>query len=77
MVQLTDELVRQLDERAAADGVSRSQLIREAVVAYLGDDEHVRAVRAFTDAYAVQPDDADELAAATRNAREMVADEQW
>lgn len=38
MVQLTDELVRLLDARAAVEGVSRSQVIRTAVEAYLAAD---------------------------------------
>jgi len=35
MVQLSDELVRLLDEEAARRGLSRSALIREAVEAHL------------------------------------------
>lgn len=77
MVQLTDDLVRQLDARAAADGISRSQVIREAVTAHLTADDHGRKVRAFREAYGAQPDTAEEMATAHRNAREMVADEPW
>jgi predicted transcriptional regulator len=43
MVQLTDDLVKLLDQHAAAAGVSRSQLIREAIEAYLSADR-TRAV---------------------------------
>lgn len=35
MVQLPAELVTRLDERAEAAGVSRSQLIRDAITDYL------------------------------------------
>lgn len=35
LVQLSDELLAALDERAGRAGVSRSQLIREAIHAYL------------------------------------------
>lgn len=38
LVQLSDALVAALDQRAAKHGVSRSQLIREAVEAHLRDD---------------------------------------
>lgn len=38
MVQLTDELVALLDQRADRDGTSRSQVIREAVETYLAED---------------------------------------
>jgi len=45
MVQLSDSLVEALDQRAARDGVSRSQLIRDAIEAFLADD----AERAVTE----------------------------
>lgn len=37
MVQLSDELVRQLDVEAQRQGTSRSDLIRQAVAAFLAD----------------------------------------
>jgi len=47
MVQLSDELVRLLDEEAARRGLSRSALIREAVEAHLG----ASVGRAIADGY--------------------------
>jgi metal-responsive CopG/Arc/MetJ family transcriptional regulator len=38
LVQLSDELLAQLDERVAREGRSRSDLIREAVSGYLAGD---------------------------------------
>lgn len=38
LVQLNDTLLAILDQRAARRGVSRSQVIREAVEAHLADD---------------------------------------
>jgi predicted transcriptional regulator len=38
MVQLSEELVSQLDQHAARQGKSRSALIREAIEAYLAAD---------------------------------------
>jgi len=52
LVQLSDELVAALDERAARHGVSRSHLIREAIEAYLetGRDAEIDAaiVKGYT-----------------------------
>lgn len=47
MVQLTDELVSRLDEASVARGVSRSELIREVLMAFLkvsGQDEISRQI---------------------------------
>jgi predicted DNA-binding protein len=38
LVQLSDVLLAALDQRAARRGVSRSQIIREAIEAHLSDD---------------------------------------
>ena len=38
LVQLNDTLLAMLDQRAAKRGLSRSQLIREAIEAHLSDD---------------------------------------
>jgi Arc/MetJ-type ribon-helix-helix transcriptional regulator len=43
MVQLPDSLIEELDGRAARDGVSRSQVIRDAVATYLDDGAEERA----------------------------------
>ena len=52
LVQLSDELVAALDERAARHGVSRSHLIREAIETYLetGRDAEIDAaiVKGYT-----------------------------
>lgn len=45
LMQLTDDLVRQLDEKAAHGGRSRSELIREAIEHFLVDDRR-RAIDA-------------------------------
>lgn len=41
LVQLSDELVGLLDQRAAREGISRSRVIRAAVEAYLDVDRLV------------------------------------
>lgn len=55
MVQLTDELLHLLDERAAKEGVSRSQVIREAVQAYLTDERRADVDRRIVDSYTRAP----------------------
>lgn len=51
LVQLTDELVSALDERAARRGVSRSELIREAIDAYLRSDRDAAIDAAIVEGY--------------------------
>lgn len=77
MVQLTDRLVQLLDQRAAREGTSRSQVIRAAVEAHLADDEAKQRVERFVAAYERQPETDEELATATDNARALVEEEPW
>jgi Arc/MetJ-type ribon-helix-helix transcriptional regulator len=51
MVQLTDDLVRELDAAATARGLSRSALIREAVEAFLANDREAAIDRAIVEGY--------------------------
>jgi len=51
LVQLTAPLVERLDRRAAREGVSRSQVIRDAVEAYLHDDQEAEIARRFREGY--------------------------
>lgn len=55
MVQLTQDLVRLLDRRAAATGVSRSQLIRDAIEAYVAGDREAEIDREIVDGYTRMP----------------------
>ncbi|MGI8506419.1 MAG: CopG family ribbon-helix-helix protein [Solirubrobacteraceae bacterium] len=55
LVQLSDELLAELDARAARDGRSRSQLIREAVAGYLAADPEADLDRRIVEAYTRQP----------------------
>lgn len=58
IVQLTDELLIELDARRAREGRSRSELIRDAIEAYLTVDREAAIDRAIIDGYArVPPDD--------------------
>jgi predicted DNA-binding protein len=55
LVQLNRELLAALDQRAAEMGVSRSQLIRDAVEAYLADTIDAAIDREIVEAYQREP----------------------
>lgn len=55
LVQLTEGLLALLDERAGRDRVSRSELIRRAVEAYLIADADAAIDRAIVDGYMRRP----------------------
>lgn len=57
LVQLDDELVSRLDELAAAQGVSRSELLRRGALAVLEAADTERADRELQDAYRRIPQD--------------------
>jgi metal-responsive CopG/Arc/MetJ family transcriptional regulator len=75
LVQLTDELIAELDARVAREGRSRSDLIREAITGYLGDDLQAQLDRRIADGYARHPQE--DLLAADWTARAIVAGEPW
>jgi metal-responsive CopG/Arc/MetJ family transcriptional regulator len=77
MVQLNRSLLDLLDARAARDGVSRSQLIRDAVQAYLDADMEAAALQRVVDGYARTPETDEELRIAHDDARNLVAEEPW
>jgi metal-responsive CopG/Arc/MetJ family transcriptional regulator len=77
LVQLTDDLLRRLDERAARESRSRSVLIREAIEAYLHDEERARITREIIEGYERMPPSDEEMAIAEANAREAVEEEPW
>jgi metal-responsive CopG/Arc/MetJ family transcriptional regulator len=77
LVQLTDDLLRRLDERAAREGRSRSALIRDAIEAYLYDEEKARIDREIVEGYERIPITDEELAVAERETREMIREEPW
>lgn len=75
LVQLSDELLAQLDERGAREGRTRSALIREAVTSYLADDREAEIDRLIVDAYARAPQE--DLTRAESAARALIAAEPW
>jgi predicted DNA-binding protein len=77
LVQLTDELLELLDERAAREQRSRSTLIREAIEDYLRDDLAAEIDRRIVDGYRRVPQTDDEDAWAEANARAAIREEPW
>jgi metal-responsive CopG/Arc/MetJ family transcriptional regulator len=78
LVQLSDELLAQLDERVAREGRSRSDLIRQALADYLASDREAEIDRQIVEGYTRQPQTAAELAYAELGTRTMLANlEPW
>lgn len=77
LVQLTRDLLRRLDERAAREGRSRSALIRDAIEAYLHDEERDRITREIIEGYERIPTTAEEMASAEAGVREDIEEEPW
>jgi metal-responsive CopG/Arc/MetJ family transcriptional regulator len=75
LVQLTEELLAQLDSRAAREGRSRSDLIREAVSGYLAADREAEIDRQIVEAYTRRPQE--DLLGAEWAARASIAAEPW
>ena len=74
LVQLSDELLAQLDARAAREGRSRSELIREALTGYLAADREADIDRRIVEAYTRHPQ---EDLGALWIARASIAAENW
>ncbi len=77
LVQLSRSLLNRLDERAAREGRSRSALIRDAIDAYLYDEDEARIDREIREGYERIPETEEELAAAYREGREGIREEPW
>ena len=77
LVQLNEELLRRLDERAAREGRSRSSLIREAIETYMVDEARDEISRQIVAGYERIPVTDEEMAWAEASAREMIRDEPW
>ena len=76
LVQLSDDLVAALDERAARDGVRRSELIRVAVTRMLAEDAAAANDAAIVAGYTrVPPAHPDEWVA--DQVRSVIASEPW
>jgi len=79
IVQLSDQILADLDALAAKDGVSRSEVIRRAVTAHVRDRKWEEWDRISNEAYARIPDDPELTAwqeAATREAFRRAEEEE-
>ncbi|MGH3442338.1 MAG: ribbon-helix-helix protein, CopG family [Nitriliruptorales bacterium] len=74
LVQLDDDLVARLDALAAAQGISRSQLLRRGARAVLEAEDQARADEQLRDAYRRQPQDPLLVEAAASLAAETAPD---
>ena len=77
LVQLTRDLLRRLDERAAREGRSRSALIRDAIEAYLHDEERDRITREIVEGYERIPPTNEEMEIAEAGVREDIEEDPW
>ena len=77
LVQLTDEIVVRLDERAAREGRTRSSLIRDALQEYLKDELEAEIDRRIVEGYRRTPQATEEETWARRAAREAISEEPW
>lgn len=75
LVQLSDELLAQLDSRAAREGRSRSQLIREALAGYLSEDREGAIDRAIVESYTRHPQE--DLVGFDAAAKALIGAEPW
>lgn len=76
LVQLSDELVSALDDRAARRGTSRSHLIRTAIEQFIAADERADIDRAIVEGYTHIPaGELDEWAEAATV--DSIRDEPW
>lgn len=75
IVQLSDDLLTELDELRAREGRSRSELIREAIERYLGEHRAESIDDAIVAGYTRVPPDEDFGAAWA--ARASIAAEPW
>lgn len=75
IVQLSDDLLAELDSLRAREGRSRSELIREAIEFYLADDREAAVDQAIVEGYSRIPA-AEDLGAAWA-ARASIEAEPW
>ena len=75
LVQLSDELLAQLDARVAREGRSRSELIREALAGFLATDLEAEIDRQIVASYTERPQE--DLLGAEMTARAMIEAEPW
>lgn len=76
-IRLDDETVAALDEIAAREGATRTDLVRAAVLRLVRADERAAVAAAYREAYEDQPETSVELRRAQRSATRLTAEESW
>lgn len=74
LVQLSDELLDQLDRHRERDGRSRSALIREAIERYLASDREAEIDRLIVEGYERTPP---QDVSSDEAGRRLIAEEPW
>lgn len=62
LIQMSDDLLARLDARAAREHRNRSEVVREAISAYLDGDQESEIDRQIVDAYMRMPQIDEEVA---------------
>ena len=75
LIQLSGELLAQLDARAAREGISRSELIRRALDGFLRQDVEAAIDRQVVESYTRRSQE--DLLGAELTARGMIEAEPW
>lgn len=77
LLHLTEELDEQIDKLAAAQGRSKSALVRDAVAEYASKWSREVLEQQEREAYARMPDDDEFDAWAADSARDLLDEESW
>lgn len=77
LVQLTDQLVVKIDSLAASRELSRSELIRQVLAAFVEREDHEEKVRRDIEGYTKFPPTDEFDAWHEESARAMVEEEPW
>lgn len=76
-LRFDERTVAALDDLAAQEGRSRSDVVRDAVARRLAESESDRIDAAYEAAYREHPETAEELERAHQNALRLIAEESW
>lgn len=77
LIQLSDELISQLDEVVEEQGRSRSAIVRDAVERYVATESIAAKDRRLIEAYARVPDDGEWADWAEAGLRDLLEEESW
>lgn len=76
-LRLDDDVVVALDEIAAEEGRTRTEVVRDAVERRLGEQARRHTDAAYRRAYEEQPETSDELRRAAHAASRLTSEEPW